>query len=110
MREFTTTAASSCASHRLTGLDRGENFFIVEINGIGGEAVDARDPLLPLGEIYRRCVDRQQIMFLIGDEEPRADLSPWVRECPEVFGQRTRSAAGVSPGDPGFGLTAARSG
>jgi membrane protein DedA with SNARE-associated domain len=61
-------------------LKRGENFFIVEISGIGGEAVDARDPLLPLIEIYRRCVDRQRIMFLIGEKNRARGFAPvgWV--------------------------------
>jgi membrane protein DedA with SNARE-associated domain len=57
-------------------LKRGENFFIVEISGIGGEAVDARDSLLPLTEIYRRCVDRQRIMFLIGAKNRARGFEP----------------------------------
>jgi membrane protein DedA with SNARE-associated domain len=47
-------------------LAEGDGFLIVEIHGIEGEPVGANDPLLPLAESYRRSVDRQRIMFLIG--------------------------------------------
>jgi hypothetical protein len=57
-------------------LRQGENFRIVEINGIGGEAFDARDPLLPLAEIYRCSVDRQRIMFLIGEKNRARGFEP----------------------------------
>jgi hypothetical protein len=59
--------ASSCASHarRARG---GRRLPIVEIHGIEGEPVGANDPLLPLAESYRRSVDRQRIMFLIGEK------------------------------------------
>jgi membrane protein DedA with SNARE-associated domain len=60
----------------LDDLERGEGFFIVEINGIGGEAIDARDPRLPIMEIYRRCVDRQRIMFLIGEKNRARGFKP----------------------------------
>jgi hypothetical protein len=60
----------------LDDLERGESFFIVEINGIGGEAIDVRDPLLPLTEIYRRSVDRQRIMFLIGEKNRARGFKP----------------------------------
>ena len=35
----------------LDGLMRGEDFSIVEINGIGGEAIDCWDPRLSVGEV-----------------------------------------------------------
>ncbi len=47
-------------------LMRGDGFSIVEINGIGGEAIDCWDPRLPVGEVYRRLVGQQRLMFLIG--------------------------------------------
>lgn len=47
-------------------LARGEGFSIVEVNGIGGEAIDVWDPRLPVGEVYRRLVDQQRLLFLIG--------------------------------------------
>jgi membrane protein DedA with SNARE-associated domain len=51
----------------LDGFMRGEDFSIVEINGIGGEAIDCWDPRLGVGEVYRRLADQQRLLFLIGD-------------------------------------------
>jgi hypothetical protein len=48
-------------------LMRGEDFGICEINGIGGEAIDAWDPRLPVGEAYRRLFNEQRLLFMIGD-------------------------------------------
>jgi membrane protein DedA with SNARE-associated domain len=50
----------------LEQLGRGEDFSIVEINGIGGEAICAWDPELKIREVYRRFVDQQRILFMIG--------------------------------------------
>lgn len=50
----------------LDQLGRGEDFSIVEINGIGGEAICAWDPELKVREVYRRFVDQQRILFMIG--------------------------------------------
>jgi membrane protein DedA with SNARE-associated domain len=50
----------------LDRLGRGESFSIVEINGIGGEAIDAWDPNLDVREVYRRFADQQRILFMIG--------------------------------------------
>jgi membrane protein DedA with SNARE-associated domain len=58
----------------LDDLERGESLSVVEINGI--EAVDARDPLLPFVEIFRRSVDRQRIMFLIGEKNRARGFKP----------------------------------
>jgi hypothetical protein len=49
------------------GLMRGEGFSILEINGIGGEAIDCWDPRLPVTEVYRRLAEQQRLLFLIGD-------------------------------------------
>ncbi|HVZ51744.1 MAG TPA: hypothetical protein VG986_07245 [Pseudolabrys sp.] len=51
---------------RLDELMRGENFSIVEINGIGGEAIDCWDPRLSVGEVYRRLIEQQRLLFAIG--------------------------------------------
>lgn len=48
------------------GLKRGEAFSIVEINGIGGEAIDCWDPHLSVREVYRRLAAQQQLLFTIG--------------------------------------------
>ena len=45
---------------------RGEGFAIVEVNGIGGEAIDAWDPGLSVMETYRRLLAQQRLMFEIG--------------------------------------------
>lgn len=47
-------------------LMRGENFAIVEANGIGGEAIDCWDPHLPVREVYRRLAAQQRLLFEIG--------------------------------------------
>jgi membrane protein DedA with SNARE-associated domain len=57
-------------------LARGEDFSIVEINGIGGEAIDVWDPRLPVGEVYRRLVDQQRLLFLIGKRNRARGFRP----------------------------------
>jgi hypothetical protein len=36
----------------------------------------AWDPAMPLAEIYRRMIDRQRIMFLIGDKNRTRGFEP----------------------------------
>jgi membrane protein DedA with SNARE-associated domain len=55
---------------------RGENFLIVEIGGIGSEAKHAWDPSLSLTEVYHRLIDRQRIMFLIGEKNRDRGFEP----------------------------------
>ena len=50
----------------IDGLMRAEDFSIVEINGIGGEAIDCWDPHLGVREVYRRLAGQQRLLFLIG--------------------------------------------
>jgi membrane protein DedA with SNARE-associated domain len=57
-------------------LMRGENFSIVAINGIGSAVNHAWDPALPLREVYRRLVDHQRIMFLIGEKNRARGFEP----------------------------------
>ncbi len=57
-------------------LMRGENFSIVEVNGIGGEAIDAWDPRLPVGEAYRRLAEQQRLLFLIGERNRQRGFHP----------------------------------
>ena len=57
-------------------LGRGENFSIVEIGGVGGATRRARDLALPVVEIYRRLIDQQRIMFLIGDKNRARGFEP----------------------------------
>ena len=58
-------------------LMRGENFSVVEITGIsGGGANPDCGPSLPLPELYRRLVDQQRIMFLIGDKNRARGFAP----------------------------------
>lgn len=47
-------------------LMRGEALQICEINGIGGEAIDAWDPHLNVREVYRRLFAEQQVLFALG--------------------------------------------
>jgi membrane protein DedA with SNARE-associated domain len=60
----------------LEGLMRGEDFAIVEINGIGGEAIDCWDPHLRVGEVYRRLIDQQRLLFIIGDRNRARGFRP----------------------------------
>jgi hypothetical protein len=57
-------------------LARGEDFSIIEINGIGGEAIDVWDPALPVREVYRRLIDQQRLLFLIGDRNRARGFTP----------------------------------
>lgn len=50
----------------IEALMRGEDFAIVEINGIGGEAIDCWDPRLGVRECYRRLAGQQRLLFQIG--------------------------------------------
>jgi membrane protein DedA with SNARE-associated domain len=50
----------------IEALMRGEDFAIVEINGIGGEAIDCWDPRLGVRECYRRLARQQRLLFQIG--------------------------------------------
>jgi hypothetical protein len=57
-------------------LMRGENFTILDISGVGGAANRRCQPALPLAELYRRAVDQQRIMFLIGDKNRGRGFAP----------------------------------
>ncbi len=58
------------------GLMRGQDLSIVEINGIGGEAIDCWDPHLAVGEVYRRLAEQQRLLFLIGDRNRARGFHP----------------------------------
>ncbi|HEY5216488.1 MAG TPA: hypothetical protein VIJ17_06300 [Pseudolabrys sp.] len=58
------------------GLMRGEDFSIVEINGIGGEAIDCWDPRLGVGEVYRRLAEQQRLLFMIGQRNRARGFQP----------------------------------
>ena len=60
----------------LDELIRGESFWIVEISGVSGTDNRRCEPALPLAEIYRRAVDQQRIMFLIGDKNRGRGFRP----------------------------------
>lgn len=50
----------------IEALMRGEDFAVLEINGIGGEAIDCWDPQLSVREVYRRLFAQQRLLFEIG--------------------------------------------
>lgn len=60
----------------IDALMRGEDFAIVEIGGLGGTLERAWLPSMPLAEIYRRLIDQQRIMFLIGDKNRARGFAP----------------------------------
>lgn len=57
-------------------LARGEDFEIVEINGIGGEAIDVWDPQVTVAETYRRLFRQQRLLFEIGAANRRRGFRP----------------------------------
>jgi membrane protein DedA with SNARE-associated domain len=57
-------------------LKRGEGFAIVEVNGIGGEAIDVWDPLLSVREVYRRLIAQQRLLFKIGESNRSRGFQP----------------------------------
>ena len=57
-------------------LMRGDDFSIVEINGIGGEAIDCWDPRLQVGEVYRRLAEQQRLLFMIGQRNRARGFHP----------------------------------
>lgn len=57
-------------------LMRGEDFSIVEINGIGGEAIDCWDPRLAISEVYRRLAGQQRLLFMIGQRNRARGFHP----------------------------------
>ena len=64
---------------RFAGTDalmRGEDLAIVEVNGIGGEAIDVWDPHLPVGEAYRRLLAQQSLLFMIGERNRARGFKP----------------------------------
>jgi membrane protein DedA with SNARE-associated domain len=60
----------------IEGLVRAEDFSIVEINGIGGEAIDCWDPRLGVRECYRRLAEQQRLLFLIGQRNRARGFRP----------------------------------
>ena len=57
-------------------LARGENFSVIEINGVRSGTNRDCDPALPLAEVYRRLADQQRIMFLIGEKNRARGFTP----------------------------------
>jgi hypothetical protein len=60
----------------IEALLRGEDFSIVEINGIGGAAIDAWDPELHVREAYRRLIAQQRLLFRIGEHNRARGFVP----------------------------------
>jgi membrane protein DedA with SNARE-associated domain len=60
----------------IEGLMRAEDFAIVEINGIGGEAIDCWDPHLGVRECYRRLAGQQHLLFQIGKSNRARGFRP----------------------------------
>jgi membrane protein DedA with SNARE-associated domain len=67
----------------IDALERGEDFAIVDVCGVGGVLERAWNPAMPLTEIYRGLIDRQRIMFLIGEKNRARGFEP-VR-CADVL-------------------------
>ncbi len=57
-------------------LERGEDFSIIEINGIGGESIEVWDPEMPLAATYRRLFRQQSLLFKIGAHNRHRGFQP----------------------------------
>ena len=57
-------------------LMRGEDFQIIEVNGIGGEAIHVWDPAFGLGRVYRELFGQQALLFEIGDRQRQRGVAP----------------------------------
>ena len=57
-------------------LMRAKNFSVAEIRGVGGGTEPDCDPFLPTTELYRRLLDQQRIMFLIGEANRARGFTP----------------------------------
>jgi hypothetical protein len=60
----------------IEALMRGEDFQIVEINGIGGEAIDVWDARLSIPQVYRRLYAQQKLLFEIGGRNRARGFAP----------------------------------
>jgi hypothetical protein len=57
-------------------LRQGEELSVIEIDGIGGSSGDTWNSSSSLAEIYRRSIDRQRIMFMIGGRNRERGFEP----------------------------------
>ena len=60
----------------LDALMQGENFSVIEITGVTGRTNPDWDASVPLTERYRRLVDQQRIIFLIGEKNRARGFAP----------------------------------
>ncbi|HSR72920.1 MAG TPA: hypothetical protein VLL72_11120, partial [Kiloniellales bacterium] len=60
----------------IEGLERGEDFRIIEINGAGAEAIHVWDPDLSIGMAYRTWFDQHEILFAIGARNRERGFRP----------------------------------
>lgn len=69
---------------------RGDDFQILEINGIGGEAIDCWDPRLSVWQTYGRLFEEQRVLFEIGDRNRARGFQPTpVREFVNLLHMQT---------------------
>jgi membrane protein DedA with SNARE-associated domain len=71
-------------------LMQAENFSIVDIGGVGGDALDAWDPVLSVADAFHRLRDRQRILFLIGARNRARGFKP--AGLGDVIGRMIRRA------------------
>jgi hypothetical protein len=57
-------------------LMRGEEFSIIGVSGIDTGAMEAWDPNMSLADVYRTLIDRQRILFLIGEKNRARGFKP----------------------------------
>ncbi|MFL6798421.1 MAG: hypothetical protein ACJ8F3_13505 [Xanthobacteraceae bacterium] len=73
----------------LVELSRAQDFLIVDVNGVGGEINERRDPALSRAEVYQRMLEQQRIMFLIGAKNRARGFKPvTLREVLKAFLRR----------------------
>jgi membrane protein DedA with SNARE-associated domain len=69
---------------------RGDDFKILEINGIGGEAIDCWDPRLSVWQTYARLFEEQRVLFELGERNRARGFQPTpVREFVNLLRMQT---------------------
>jgi len=64
-------------------LMQGENFSVIEITGVTGGTNPDWDRSVPVAERYRRLVDQQRIVFLIGEKNRARGFAP--QGCTDIL-------------------------
>jgi hypothetical protein len=82
----------------LERLQQGEDFEIIEVNGVGAEAIHMWDPEMSLGEAYRELIDYQSLVFRIGAMNRARGFRPMpLRELIDFTNKQNRLTSRYPP-------------